>query len=867
MSLLSRLLVRLSAFVVPKELRARWREEWLGELTSRPSVIRALGAPWDAAVARAVAMGGGARELAAGWGADGRQAVRAVAHEPGHAVAVVLCLAVGMIVSIAAFSMINALLYGDIAGVVERTTLARFFVSYEDAFGAESMGRGQGIVPATSLSLSDFEVLASTPNRALTSLAAEGDVRLGASLDGRSTAAIAVFVSREYFTTLRTPAHAGRLLTSDDQEPGASPVAVIGYHLWRDRFDGRPDIIGRTLLAGSLSVTIVGIAPPRFTGIQPSDIGASPLDYAQIWLPIALAPRWQGAPDRDAPWLTVVGRLSEHSTQDDARVQSEAAAARVSAMRPDARRNARFVLRSHGFGPNDAPVQVLIIITLFMSVPLAVLVIACANVANLQLARAMRRSREIAVRLALGASRLQVVRLLTLEAFALVAAAGLVGLVVTTFAMNRFQSSFPFALQVDTRVVVFALIIICGATLLSGLATAWLASRRQAAVDLRQTAQGGGLAHARLRNLLVVTQIALSLALLTVCGLFTRSAAVVAGAVPVELKDIGLASLDVRSFNGTHADAASLQRDVIARLSADPRVRAAAVGDLTGFRYRPDETSAERDLDGGSVSVNWFEATGARRRAGRTFTASDRADVAVINPRLAREIAGDDSPLGRVVHIRSGDGPPSSVTIVGVVEPPPNSPFDDNRKLYVPLIAAPLRVSLAVRGDDGAAALASVREAVSMAEPRLTWIPIQTADAAYVAGAGELTVLAVSIGTLGLVALALAAAGLFAMVAYIVSMRLRELGIRAALGARSGDLLRLVVRQAARLAVWGAIAGLTIAVPLAFAMRSFLIGISPIDPLALLPPLVLLLAVTMVAAILSARRASTVDPITVLREL
>ena len=677
-----------------------------------------------------------------------------------------------------------------------------------------------------------------------------------------------MFVSRAYFATLGTPAYAGRLLTPADAQPDAPPVAVVGYHLWRDRFDARPDIIGRTIIAGSLSVTIVGIAPPRFTGIQPSDIGTSPLDYAQLWLPLSLAPRWPAAPDRDAPWLSVVGRLAEGASQDDARAQAIMAASRLGAAHPEARRNAKFILRSHGFGPNDSPVEVLAILVLFMSLPLTVLAIACANVANLQLARATRRSREIAVRLALGASRLQVVRLLTLEAFALAAVAGLVGLLGAQLALAWLQSVFPLTIALDARVAAFALVIICGATLLSGLAPAWLASRRQVAVDLRQTAQSGGLTHARLRNLLVVTQIALSLALLTMCGLFTRSAVVVARDVPAVMRQIARASLDVRGFNGTTADAVTLQRDVVARLSADPRIRAVGLQDLVGFRYRPDLTSdADRYLDGGYVSSGWFAAAGAELRTGRVFTDADRPDVAVVNERLAREIAGAASPIGRTLHVRDGDRAAFPVTIVGVVEPPPNSPVDNNRKLYVPLASAPLSATLVVRADQASTVVPTARQVVAAVEPRLAWIPMETADAAYLAGASELAFLAMSIGTFGGIALSLAAAGLFAMVAYVVSMRTRELGIRAALGANAADLVRLVVRQAARLAAWGAVAGLALALPLAFALRSLFIGISPIDPIALVPPLLLLLAVAMIAAILPARRASMVDPVTVLREL
>ena len=869
---LARVIVHLSALLAPRALRARWREEWLAELAAQPSLRRAAGAPWDAMLLRVAALGAAARALAAGWRADARQTGRSLAHAPGHATAVVLCLSIGMIVSIAVFSILNALLYGDIPGVVDRQSLARFFVSYESTVGVENLGRA-GVVPATSLAISDFDVLASTPNAAVASFAAEGDVRLGVALGDRSVGTTAVFVSADYFPTLRTSVERGRLLSRDDNRPDAAPVAVIGFHLWQERFDGRADIVGQSLLVAGRPVTIVGIAPKRFTGIQPSDVGASPLDYAQLWLPLHLARDWPGIPDEHTAWLDVVARVAPGSTKDQARALTGAPAALLAALRPEARANAAFVVRSHGFGPNDSPVEVLLALALVLMVPLSVLAIACANVANLQLARATRKGREIAVRLALGATRSQIVRLLTFEALVLAFIAGVLGIAGARLAVAAFQDAFPLEIALDGRVIAFTMLICAGATLLSGLAPAWLAARRGNAAELRQAAQSGGLQHGRLRAALVVTQIALSLALLTVCGLFTRSATVVIRDVPASMREIVRADLDVRGINGSHADAARLQRDLLARLAVDARVRAAAIESSTGFRYRAEATAARDSfVAGGSVTPGWVEAAGVRLLSGRAFTDSDRGDVALITDRLARDLAGGDSALGRTILVRRGsdeDLPLSPVTVIGVVTRLPNGPmdFDPDPAIYLPLVEPVKASSLVVRTTNPDALGSELRRLVTSIEPRLSWIPVERADEVYLRDADPITVLAVSMGGFGMIALALAAGGLFAMMAYVVSLRMRELGIRVALGARAGDVVTLVVGQALRLTVYGVAAGLAIAVPLAFALRALFVGVSPVDPLAIAPAIALLVVVSVGAATIPARRAARVDPVVVLRDL
>ena len=359
------------------------------------------------------------------------------------------------------------------------------------------------MVPASPLAVSDFEVLEADDGPAFDGVAAEGDRGFAVALGATAAGTTGAFVSADYFRILGTPPHLGRLLVPSDHEPGAPPVAVIGFHLWRDRFGEPADIVGRSLSVGGRDVTIVGVAPPRFTGVQPSDVGTSPVDYVQLWLPLRLTSIWPGSPSRDHPWLTVMGRLTPGFTHKTAAPSLSVAASRLSALHPDKRKQAAFLVKPHGFGPDDAPLQVLLIVALFLAVPLSVLAIACANVASLQLARVIDRSRELAVRLALGASRGQLLRLLTLDAVMLALLATSAGWLGAAVALGAARDVFPLTITLDRHVVLFALTLAAGVVVLTGLAPAWLVLRRSTAAGLKQTAQSGGTTHSRLRHGLV----------------------------------------------------------------------------------------------------------------------------------------------------------------------------------------------------------------------------------------------------------------------------------------------------------------------------------------------------------------------------
>ena len=874
----ARIIIHLSAWLAPREVRARWREEWIAELSNfelRSSnfevLLRALGAPIDAALARLRTWAAAGRAARAGARTDLHQTVRSLVRQPKHVITVVACLGIGITVSVAVFSVINSLLFGQIPGIENRQTLARVFLSHESTYGQESVGRA-GMVSADALSRSDIEVIEQVRDSAFSGWAAEGDMRFAVSYHGTSAGTTGVFVSPDYFDTLGTRPARGRLLTARDHLPDAPRVAVIGYHLWRDRFGAPEDVLGGTLLVGGRPYVVVGVAPARFTGLQPTDVGASPLDYTQLWLPLRDAATWPGAPAASSAWFSVRARVASGLTIADVEPNLQAAAARIAAAYPNDRRNARFVLSPYGFGPNDSPLDVLIIIALFLAVPLSVLAIACANVANLQLARATERARELAVRIALGASRGQVVRLLSLDAAILAGLATLTGWLGAAATLSVARDMFPLSIELDRRVLIFTLILAAGVTLLSGLAPAWLVIRRSTAASVNQSARSGGLAHARLRHSLVVAQIAGSLVLLVVAGLFSQSARAMRAAAPAGLAEQLVANFDLEMLNYSPADARTFFDDVRAKAAADSRVGAVAAELMSGFRYRTVGTPADTRhySAGGYVTASWFEVVRARLRAGRVLTADDGPGVGIVSERLSNQVAPGGSAVGQSLEVAtSADGPVTIVTIVGVIADIRRRPEIElpDAALYLPLPATPPSgVTLRLSTAQPDAVAAKLRQIVRAIDDRVPLNAMQTAEELYLRELGPIRYVAVSVGAGGLVAMLLAATGLFAVMAYVVSLRTHEIGVRVAVGASRRDVIRLVLRQSLKLATAGTLAGMVLALPLSFALRAMFIGVSPIDPVAIAPAVTLLFLTALIAGAVPARRAASIDPVKALRQ-
>jgi putative ABC transport system permease protein len=873
--------VRASAWLAPRALRDRWREEWLAELDAATGthLRRALGAPWDAVSARWTSR---AEPPAGRWRSGGasdlRQTLRSLQRSPGHVALVVLCLGVGLAASIAIFSIVNSLLYGEQAGIRDRRTIFRVYLGHALAEGRESVGRGE-VVSADALSRDDFEILREH-GPALSGLAGEGDLSMAVVVDGTASGCVGAFVSGDYFAVLGTDPQLGRLLTRDDDRPDAPAVVVIGDYLWRNQLGARSDVIGQTLSVSGRLVTIVGVAPVRFTGIQPVDVGDSVASGLQVWLPLSLARSWPGVPPPDAPWLSGIGRLAPPATRSDAEVQLQMAAHRIEQAFPATRPNARVVVRPHGFGPGDAPTDVLLIVALFLSVPLSVLAIACANVANLQLARGTDRARELSVRLSLGATRFQVIRLLTLESLVLAAIAVGLGAAGALVGLRLSGTFFPLAIPIDWRVAAFGVVIAAGTTMATGIAPAWLVLRRAIATGLGHTARIGGPAHARLRSALVVIQVALSLGLLFMGALFTRSLTALNGNIPDLAREIVVTELELTQSAGySAAQARQFATELAARTGQDARIAGSGFADFLPLRgevafSRPSRPAERETAYGGRVTPGWFGVVRARVLAGRVLTNADAGTpVAVVNATLAGRLApsGQDvvgSTLSLLPARRDSKDPPVPVQIVGVIADPLEYP--DRRTepaMYLPMPGEPpASLVFLLRAPDPAAATADLRTIMISIDPGLPWTRSDTIAARIAREISPLRYVAMSVGAFGSLALILALAGLYAVLAYVVSLRRREIGVRVAIGAGPRDVMGIVIRQSVRLVTIGGVVGLALVLPLAYALRAALFGISPVEPFALFPTLAALGLVAMLAAIVPARRAVRIDPVRALRD-
>lgn len=678
-----------------------------------------------------------------------------------------------------------------------------------------------------------------------------------------------------------TPVH-GRLLAHADHAADVPPAAVIGYHLWNDYLGAPANLPGQTILIAGREFVVAGIAPPRFTGLRPADTTEPIMRSVQVWIPLRLADRWSVAPSPDHAWLEVFGRRQERASLTDVRAALAPAAARRAAEEPGTRAGAVYDVRPHGISPSMTPVDVLIALAMMMSIPLTVLAVACLNVANLQLARATTRAREFALRLAIGASRGQVVRLLTIEAATLALGATIVGCVGAAAALRLLQAYFSLSLSLDWRVLLATLTLTTGVTMLAGVAPAWIATRRLSGEHLRHTAQGGGLPHTRLRHGLVIMQIATSFVLLAGSNLFVRTAQATRADVPEPIREQVIVRFDLVMLGEGPAEAARIAHELESGLTSRGDVAAVSFERDAAARFSAsgaDVAAAWRDTDLREVSPSYAAVNAVRMLAGRWLTSADPAQLVVVNERFARLLDPQGANLvGRTIVLRSASecrttpcSPPTSmsVEVIGVVENQRRRVDDANPDalVYRSLRTTPAAFDMRIRTSNPAAVGADLRGIVQAVDARVPWAEFWFGPDLYAGDFDLVRVFALGVGGLGVLALLLAAAGLYAVIAYVVSLRQREFGIRIAIGARPADVRRLVGRSALRLSAWGLGLGLVIAIPLAFVFRALIVGVSLqlLDPLVWTPVMGMLAAVAFVAAFVPARRASRVDPVTVLR--
>ncbi len=709
-------------------------------------------------------------------------------------------------------------------------------------------------------------------------------------------------VSAGYFGILGVPALVGRtFLPEEDSIPGAHPAVLLGYALWQRRFAGDRAAIGRTLTLEAEPLTIVGVMPPGFRGLS---------GKAELWTPEAMAPvlSYREHLTTNQNFLSVIGRLRDGVTPAAARAELAVLGARIQAELPsETDVPATFAATAV---PLDAaridPVNRRAVLVLF-GAAIFLLLVASANLASLQLGRAVARRREIAVRLALGVGRPRLVRQLLTESVLLAGAGGLGGVLLaalilrwlavperTIGARGGYGALGEFATaRLDPTVLGMALFLALGTTVLFGLLPALRATRSDLAAELRGGGSSAGrslsLRRPQLRGLIIVGEMALALMLCIGAGLmvesFRRTVAVDHGFQPAGLLTFRIQPADTR-YPSERAPA--LLERLLQRVSVVPGVVSASVDAGTPFddRYAnstlyiagrpPPEPGRAPPITRHYVGPDHFRTLGIPVLRGRAFTPADRAGaphVTIINRTAAQKFWPGEDPVGRRVWFGGGStfsSPDSSAVIVGVVGDVPYGSIESaagQASFYTPYLqfTYAFRTVMARTERDPLSVVAEVRAAVNAAEPGLPIFDVRTMSDALAATWARARFNAGLLSAFAILALGLAALGIYGVIAHSVSERSREIGIRIAIGGGPGMIAWMVVREGLAVAGAGLAAGVLGALALSRLLESLLYGVKPTDPRVYGVLLLLLGTVALLALIVPARRATRVDPLITLR--
>ena len=689
-------------------------------------------------------------------------------------------------------------------------------------------------------------------------------------------------VGGNYFDVLRTPASLGRTLTLRD-ELDHQPVAVLGYSFWQTRFQGDSSVIGRHITLNGQDLAVVGVAAPRFGGTM---VGLR----MDLFLPVTVRALWgQGEflTQRGWQWMDGMARLKDGVRIDEARAELDAIARRISASTGD--RDSHNGINMRPFTDQGAASFMKPVLLALLGVTSVVLLIACANVANILLARALARRREIGIRLALGANRPRLVRQLFTESLALGLLAGGVGVMVAFWSrdlIGAFVPPAPFPIAIDMRVgtpvLVFTLVVTAVTAVIFGLAPAVQASNPELVPTLKDDIGGAPSRRSRLQSSLVVAQVALSIVSLVCAGLFTRSLGASRHA------DVGftgaertlLVSTDFQLANVKDSLMAPQMTALLERLRAIPGVEAASVimraplgfggqtsmtAEVEGYVPQADENMS---LEYQMVGSDYFRAQGVPLLSGRGIVATDvqgAPTIAVVNEEFVRRYWHGQDAIGK--RFRQGG---SWRTVVGVAKQGYYHSLTDAPipLAYLPWAQGPSRnpdVLLRSTGNDPKALAAAARRAFQETNPDLPVLDVRTMAEHMQAALFIQQMGATMLAVLGVIALALSAFGIYGVVSYNVGRRTREIGLRVALGAARRDVIGLVVGGAMRLVMFGVLIGLLGAVGVGQLLRSQLVGVSPHDPLTFALIATVLATVAFVASVIPARRASRVDAMIALR--
>ena len=831
----------------------------------------------------------------ADMGYDLRLTLRTLARSPLFTAVAVLSLALGIGANTSIFSLLDQVLYRSLA-VRDPKALVVFHVD-DHSSGSSSSDNQQ-----TVFSYPMYRDLRDR-STAFSGVVARAGQHVSVSWNGQTERARAEIVSGNLFDVLGVWAAMGRALTpEDDGAPGAHPVVMLSHDYWVRRFAADPGVLNQKVAINGHPMLVIGIAPAGFRGVLS---GENPEVFAPIAMQRELTPTWDGLTDRRTRWLNILARLKPGVSAQQAQaaiatVYRPLMEAQVKQF-PEASQRANQLILSQKLELQPAAQGINQLqqawekpLVALMALVGLVLLIACANVANLLLARAASRRREMAIRLALGAGRRALGRQLLIESLVIALAGGLAGLLVSVWTTRALLRVLPadatggwIAATLDVRLLLFALALSVVTGLLFGLAPALQAGRAEVASTLREqpAALASAGSGARFRRILVVVQLALSLLLLVGAGLFARSLFNLLHVNPgFRTERLLTFSIDPALNGYTRERGFALYHDLQERLAALPGVSAvgaASSGPFTnsnrgsnvtveGYRAREDEDMVVSRHD---VSPGYFHALGAPVLRGREIAERDLASpdkVVVVNEAFARRFFGDGNPLGRHMMFGASNTRLPDREIVGVVR---DAKHNSLRETPKPAVYSTYtneeqldRLEFYVRGDRDTATLsAQIRRLVQQLDAGLPVfamepVEIQVAESVQL----DRLIAILSCAFAGLATL-LAGIGLYGVMAYTVARRTAEIGIRVALGAAPRDVLWLVMKDVGTLAILGLAIGLPVALSLGRLVESQLFGIKASDPAIFAGASLALAMVAAVSGLIPSSRAARIDPIDALR--
>jgi predicted permease len=807
---------------------------------------------------------------------DIRYGLRMLGRNPGFTAVAVLAIALGVGVNAGIFSVLN--------GVALRmlpVPCAGQVVSVDQIFHGRSARGVHG--EATLFSYSEYQDYRAS-NHVFSGLLAYEPFLNATLAGGRARQLYGQLTSCNYFDVLSERPALGRgFVEADCAAPDAGTVVVLSDELWQSAFGADPSLVGKRVVLNRTAFTVIGIAPRGFGGTEPVP--------SAFWAPITMQPAME--PDRDflgdanVSWLSLLGRVRPGLSIGQVRADLMVIASRIDAQHPG--RQTSLSIRTATFlgRPEEHNLVMGAAAVILIGFGL-VLLIACANVANLMLARASARQKEICVRLSVGASRPRLIRQLLTESVMLALMGGALGSVlafwffeaVSRFVVAHLPHGFPpvaLNLTPDVRVLGYALLL----TLLTGIAFGLAPALEAARTDLNTALKagvgglGGRAGGGILRHSLVAAQVAVCMILLIAAGLLLRGLYFAQTVDPgFAMNGIAVVSLDLRTQGYKEEPAAQFERRLKEKVAALPGVDVVVEAaetplsddhNFTGFSVpgKPDEYEVEND----AISDGYFSMLGIPIVRGRDFTAEEvrsGAKVAIVTEATARKFWPGEDPIGKTLR----QGRDTDLEIVGIARDAQVSHLGEKEKLYVYLPAGPKEQSelhLMIHGGGGLAALATgIRHAASEIDPDVL-VDVTRLEDNLEVWRTPARIVASLAGSLGALALLLAGVGVYGVVSYAVSRRTREIGIRMTLGADGRDVMAMVLRQSMRPVVIGGAIGMVGCAGVSWVLSSMLFGISARDPIAFMFVPAFLLGVALLASYVPARRATKVNPVVALR--